>query len=357
MPKPDRRGRPAAGGIRPGRAAGVSIRLLLLALAALPSAAVAQLPSSPPPPSSPPTQAAPRLGDPYRAYEAGLYDQAVQGFLDLQVERPGDPEVALNLGSAYYKMRDYPEADRAFAAAALSSDATLQQQALYNLGNSAYRQGRLPEAVELYKAALELDPDDEDAKFNLEFVRDEIRRRHEEAQKRRQQQQDQQGQQDQQDQSEPQSRQQQGQPDGSEPPESGRQSPQGDREPQASPGEPESDADADGLPDELERKGENPTDPADPDTDGDGLPDGAEDANRNGRVDPGETDPNRPDSDGDGVPDSQEAGAAGEPTASAAEAGALSPEEAERYLQALEEGRPQRGQPQPGARRRADKDW
>ena len=28
----------------------------------------------------------------------------------------------------------------------------------------------------LYKSALELDPDDEDAKFNLEFVRDEIAR-------------------------------------------------------------------------------------------------------------------------------------------------------------------------------------
>ncbi len=32
--------------------------------------------------------------------------------------------------------------------------------------------------------------------------------------------------------------------------------------------------------------------PYDPDTDNDGIPDGVEDANQNGRVDPGETDPN-----------------------------------------------------------------
>ena len=36
------------------------------------------------------------------------------------------------------------------------------------------------------------------------------------------------------------------------------------------------------------------TNPLDPDTDGDGHPDGREDANQNGRVDPGETDPNDP---------------------------------------------------------------
>lgn len=43
-----------------------------------------------------------------------------------------------------------------------------------------------------------------------------------------------------------------------------------------------------------------------PDTDGDGIPDSVEDANRNGRVDPGETDPCRADTDGDGLTDYQE---------------------------------------------------
>ncbi|MGF1511498.1 MAG: hypothetical protein ACFB9M_18550 [Myxococcota bacterium] len=42
------------------------------------------------------------------------------------------------------------------------------------------------------------------------------------------------------------------------------------------------------------------------DTDGDGLADGAEDANRNGRVDPGESDPNLADTDGDGLNDGDE---------------------------------------------------
>ncbi len=45
------------------------------------------------------------------------------------------------------------------------------------------------------------------------------------------------------------------------------------------------------------------TDPLNPDTDGDGIPDGVEDANQNGRLDPGESDPLLADSDGDGLDD------------------------------------------------------
>jgi len=50
------------------------------------------------------------------------------------------------------------------------------------------------------------------------------------------------------------------------------------------------------------------TDPTRRDTDCDGLSDGEEDANHNGRVDPGETDPNNPDTDGDGLWDGLELG-------------------------------------------------
>jgi hypothetical protein len=49
------------------------------------------------------------------------------------------------------------------------------------------------------------------------------------------------------------------------------------------------------------------TDPTNPDSDADGVPDGTEDANRNGRVDPGETDPRDRDSDRDGVVDRDDA--------------------------------------------------
>ena len=57
---------------------------------------------------------------------------------------------------------------------------------------------------------------------------------------------------------------------------------------------PLDDSDGDGLPDYLESQG--CTDPYDADTDDDGISDGVEDANHNGRVDPGELNPNIRDS-------------------------------------------------------------
>ncbi len=69
------------------------------------------------------------------------------------------------------------------------------------------------------------------------------------------------------------------------------------------------DSDFDGLPDRLEDANDNGRDDpgetsfVNPDSDGDGLPDGLEDDNFNGRVDEGETDPRRADTDGDGISD------------------------------------------------------
>ena len=40
---------------------------------------------------------APKVDNPYDAYTKGLYDQALQGFTDLQVDRPEDPALMLNI--------------------------------------------------------------------------------------------------------------------------------------------------------------------------------------------------------------------------------------------------------------------
>jgi Ca-activated chloride channel homolog len=261
--------------------------------------------------------------DPWTAFAEGAFETARDGFLDLVVAEPDDATLQLNLGSAHFRNAEYEEAEQAFRTAAAQGSPEVRADATFNLGNTAYRQGKLEDAVTHYQAALDIDADDQDAKFNLEFVRDEIRRRHEEAQDREDQEE---GDQD---------------PDGEENPDQGDEGEQGDEdqqeqegdqpeEPQGDPPDP-TDSDGDGLSDEQEQTAENPTDPQQPDSDQDGIGDGEEDANHNGQVDPGETDPNQADSDGDGTPD--------QPGASAPMA--MSPEEAQRALQALEEGRPE----------------
>ncbi len=120
-------------------------------------------------------------------YEEKKYDEALTEFLDAQVERPGDILLKYNIGNTHFQMRNFTEAEEAFMSVANSYDPALQQSAYYNLGNCAYRQGKLEEAVNHYKHALELNSEDEDARFNLEFVRQEIKRRLEEAKKQEEQ--------------------------------------------------------------------------------------------------------------------------------------------------------------------------
>jgi Ca-activated chloride channel family protein len=309
--------------------------------------------------------------DPYRAYDEGHYQEALQAFTDAQVERPEDPRLMFNLGAAHYRNKDYEAAGKAFGQAALKGDPALRAQALYNLGNIAFRTGKLEDAILRYQGALELSPDDADAKFNLEFVRDEIRRRHEEAQKQQQQQQgqkpdEQQGEKPDEQQGEKPDEQQGEKPDeqqGQKPDEQQGEKPdeqQGEKPDEQQGEKPDEqqgqaagadtatqDQDGDGVADDTETSGKNPTDPHNPDSDGDGVADGREDKNKNGSVDAGETDPNKKDSDGDGVADADEP------------ENKLSPEEAERYLQLLHEGLPSdpRRQGSRGRPVRPAKDW
>ena len=129
------------------------------------------------------------------------YDQALNKYLDAQVDSPESPDIKHNIGSAQYKKSKYEDAMKEYEACLSSDDAKLQERTYYNMGNTLYRMNKWPESIMSYKKALELDPDDQDAKYNLEFVRrqlkDKSQKQQQDQQKQQQQQQDQQ-QQDQQ---------------------------------------------------------------------------------------------------------------------------------------------------------------
>ena len=109
-----------------------------------------------------------------------------------------------NAGVTAYHSNDFTSAATTFEQATASPDRALQQRAFYNLGNTTYRLGQADptkaqplweRSVKSYETALALDPKDEDAKFNRDFVKKKL----EELKKRQEQQQKQQNQQDKQD--------------------------------------------------------------------------------------------------------------------------------------------------------------
>lgn len=135
-------------------------------------------------------------------YKMEKYSESLEGFLDAQVDAPEDPLLQYNIGNVYYRMKNYDEAFKNYMSASINTeDISIEQKSYYNMGNCLYKQGKLDESVEYYEKAIELDPKDEKAKYNLEFVRKKIielmnkqkeqqEKRQKEAQKQEQQNQD-----------------------------------------------------------------------------------------------------------------------------------------------------------------------
>jgi Ca-activated chloride channel family protein len=67
-------------------------------------------------------------------------------------------------GVAQYRAGDYAGSARDFAE---KGDA----RSLYNLGNAMAQQGEYDSAIDAFEQVLEIDPDNEDARYNLDFVR------------------------------------------------------------------------------------------------------------------------------------------------------------------------------------------
>ena len=115
------------------------------------------------------------------SYKRGKYRDSLAHFHQAQIESPDDLKVRFNIASTQYQTGSYDEAIRGFKAVALQShDPKLIQKAIYNLGNTAFRQGNLQTAVDFYRRAVDLNPSDLDAKQNLEFVLRELAKKNKE---------------------------------------------------------------------------------------------------------------------------------------------------------------------------------
>ncbi len=149
-----------------------------------------------------------------KLFKQQKYDAAFNRYRDAQIADPTSPIVEFNVGDALYKKRNFEEALKSYQKVAGADDPAMAAKAYYNLGNTLYRLGKLPESILAYKKALQLNPDDEDAKYNLEYVRAKLKQQAQnQSQSGQQQQQQQQGQQDQSNQQQQQRQQSQQQQD------------------------------------------------------------------------------------------------------------------------------------------------
>jgi Ca-activated chloride channel family protein len=104
-------------------------------------------------------------------YRQGKYDEARKEYQKMDLENPRDIRFRYNRGCASFKNSDYQGARNSFASVlGRSQDQDVRFRSLFNLGNTAFQEGKFDEAAKLFQQAVLLSPDDQDARYNYELA-------------------------------------------------------------------------------------------------------------------------------------------------------------------------------------------
>ncbi len=105
-----------------------------------------------------------------QSYRKGNYDEAARRYRSAEIDRPGSPVAAYNLGTALVTGKNYEEALPKLGEAATKLTGPEKALAHYNIGNGLFGAEKFAEAAGAYKKVLEINPNDRDAKYNLELA-------------------------------------------------------------------------------------------------------------------------------------------------------------------------------------------
>ena len=106
-----------------------------------------------------------------QSFAEQAYLEALDLYQSAQVESPELAEPYFNAANTFYRQGDYPAAlEQMQMALQYVDEESLAESSLFNLGNTLYNSQDLNQAVEAFTQALLLDPEDQDAKYNLELA-------------------------------------------------------------------------------------------------------------------------------------------------------------------------------------------
>jgi len=109
--------------------------------------------------------------DPDELYRLGRFAEAEKIYADSDMDNPKDLRYRYNRGCANYQGSDYKGAMASFSSVQRrAKDSKTRLKAAYNLGNTAFKQGDFASAAAHYKKAILIDPESENARYNLEIA-------------------------------------------------------------------------------------------------------------------------------------------------------------------------------------------
>ena len=109
-----------------------------------------------------------------RQYERANYDKSLENYSLALREDPNCFEAKFNTANVQMKKQLYNKAEQTLRKLAQDSTRTdiERSEVAYNLGNTLFVQQRLEEALDCYRNAMRLNPDDKEAKYNYALTKE-----------------------------------------------------------------------------------------------------------------------------------------------------------------------------------------
>lgn len=125
-----------------------------------------------------------------REYEKSKFSDSEISYRKAVDANKQSPDAEFNVGDALFRQKKFEEAGKQFAESADQNEDKIKKSAgLYNMGNSMLEAKKYKESIEAYENSLKLNPGNNEAKYNLGFAQDLLRKQQQQQQQQKQQQQ------------------------------------------------------------------------------------------------------------------------------------------------------------------------
>jgi Ca-activated chloride channel homolog len=126
-----------------------------------------------------------------REYEKNKFPESEISYRKAIDKNKQSADAEFNVGTSLYKQNKFDDAGKQFMENInMQENSNKKSAALYNMGNSLLKSKKLKESIEAYKGSLKLKPDNREAKYNLAYAQDLLKKQEEQQRQQQQNNQD-----------------------------------------------------------------------------------------------------------------------------------------------------------------------
>ncbi len=123
-----------------------------------------------------------------REYEKEKYSESEISYRRAIDKNKSSGDAVFNSGDALYRQKKFEDAGKQFIEShRMNEDKDKKSASMYNMGNSLLMADKLKESIEAYKNSLKLNPGNMEAKYNLAYAQDMLKKQEQQQQQQQQQ--------------------------------------------------------------------------------------------------------------------------------------------------------------------------